>query len=345
MSAKDFLKAIKPNDSVVIIFNNDADGMCSCVLLSLFLDNFVKIENKPFIIPQPMPMDKNLIQRIQTTLPTKLIFLDLAADQQQNMLKRFSGICNILIIDHHQVTKNMNSKTITHHNPRFKNSKIYQSTAYLTYKICSELTDMSDYLWIAAVGMVADYNLDDSGDLVEAAKKKYRITELRDSIISKIAEMISASRATRALSNEEIVNIIIITKNPDDFPEANDKLIDSYKKIETEIMAIMIDTEKSSEKIGKIIFYNIKSKFNLRSDISTRISEKYPDKLVVIYEISGNRVKLSARNQKNIDVGKILEKASEKMDASAGGHDKAAGATLNIKDWEAFKENLISLLG
>jgi single-stranded DNA-specific DHH superfamily exonuclease len=344
MNAVEFLKNLKPSDSVVIIFNNDADGICSCTLISLFLDNYIKIEKKPFIIPQPMPMDRNLIQRIQTTLPTKLIFLDLAADQQQNMLNRMSGISDILIIDHHQVTKNMNSRTITHCNPRFRNSKIYQSTSYLTYKLCSELTDMSDYLWVAAIGIVADYNLDDSADLVEAIKKKYKIADLKDSLISKISEMISAARATRALSNEEIVNIIENTKNPDAFPEANDKLIDSYKKIETEIMAIMVDTEKSSEKIGKIIFYNMKSKFNLRPEISTRLSEKYPDKLIIVYETVGNKVKLSARNQKNIDVGKILEKAAGKMDASAGGHDKAAGATLGVKDWEEFKENLTSLL-
>ena len=175
--AIDFLNKIEKNDEVVIIYNNDADGICSCVLIDKFL--MEKTGKKSFSISQPMPMDKNLIQRIQTTLPTKIIFLDLAVDQQQTILKKLGSICDILIVDHHQFIKDMSSNSVVHYNPRFDKPRIYQSTSYLIYKICSKLMDMSDSLWISVIGMIADYNLKDSTDLVEEAEKKVSAKELK----------------------------------------------------------------------------------------------------------------------------------------------------------------------
>src|SRR3989338_10444217 len=138
-----FLENVKKTDEIVVVFNNDGDGISSCVLL----DKFLKItgRKKPYIINKPMPMDKNIIQRIQTTVPHKIIFLDIAADQQQNVLKKLGVICDMMIVDHHQVFKDMNSKNIVHYNPRMEQHDVYMSTSYCVYKICSKLSDMSEY--------------------------------------------------------------------------------------------------------------------------------------------------------------------------------------------------------
>lgn len=339
--AVNFLKNIKPKDDLVIIFNNDADGICSCVMVSKLLN----LERKPFIIAQPMPTDKYLLRKIQTTIPTKIIFLDLAIDQQQSVLKKISGLCDILIIDHHQIFKNMNSKTIVHYNPRFDNPKVYQSTAYLVYKLCSKITGFSDNLWIAAVGMIGDYNLSDSQDIVKEVKEKYAVKDITTSIFRKIADIISAAKASKALTCEQMVNFIEGMKGPEEFLEGN-KFMDAYMRTENEIMSIMQDAEKSSEKVGNIIFYRIKSLFNLASPISTKLSEKYPDKFVAIYEISGNKVKVSARNQSGkFNVAKIMQTALKDIKGSAGGHHAAAGATLEEKDWVLFRDKLIEIVG
>ena len=102
--AVNFIKGITKNDSVIIIFNNDADGISACVLI----DTLLKSKGvKPYIISQPMPTEKNLVRKIQTTIPTKIIFLDLAMDQQQAVIKRLAGMCDILIIDHHSIHNNL----------------------------------------------------------------------------------------------------------------------------------------------------------------------------------------------------------------------------------------------
>jgi single-stranded DNA-specific DHH superfamily exonuclease len=305
-----------------------------------------RVGKKSFSISQPMPMDKNLIQRIQTTLPTKIIFLDLAVDQQQSILKRLGSICDILIIDHHQFIKNMSSRSVVHYNPRFTRPKIYQSTSYLVYKICSKVMDISDLLWIAVVGMIADYNLKDSKDLVEEAEKKYAV-KINESLFARMADMISAARATKALTCEEILGIIEKIEDPKNFESVSgsEKLIESYQKMENEIIALLSDAEAVSEKIGNLFIYNIKSMYNLRSDLSRKLSEKHPNKMIIVYEKSGGKAKISARNQGTIDVAKVLQKAILGMRAAAGGHENAAGATLEEKDWEEFKQRLLEMVG
>lgn len=349
--AVEFLENIKKTDEIVVVFNNDGDGICSCVLLNKFLA--MTGRRKPYIINQPMPMDKNIIQRIQTTVPHKIIFLDIAADQQQSILKKLGGICDILIVDHHQVFKNMNTSTdakrragtnIVHYNPRMERSDVYMSTSYCVYKICTKIADMPDDLWIAGVGMVSDYNLNDSKDLVKAIKEKYGLEEpLYGTKLGRLADMISATRATNALSCEQMVDVFEKAMF-DEFEQAKnaDKMKEAADTIQNEMSSLMQDAQERSEKIGNIIFYNIKTKFNLGSSLSTKLSENFRNQLVIIYERSGNRVKVSARNQaKNINAGKVLQKAASLAGGSGGGHEAAAGATIPADNWENFREALI----
>ncbi|MBI2579669.1 MAG: DHH family phosphoesterase [Candidatus Aenigmarchaeota archaeon] len=343
-----FLKSVKETDNVIIVFNNDADGMCSCALVDILLRK--KLKKETLLISQPMPMDKNLISRIRTTIPDKIIFLDLAADQQEQMVKKIAGLAEVLIIDHHQVHKNMNSRRIVHYNPRF-GKKVYQSTSYLAYKICSKnlaykicskTVDMSEHLWIAAAGMIGDYNLGDSEELVNEIMKKYGTgKDLYKSFLGRVTEMISASQATKALSCEQIVRIM--EKSSLEEMQKNEKLLDAYRKVEDEMARLEEDADINAEKHGHIIFYSFKSKFSLRSEISTKLSGKFHGKTIVIYEKIGGRMKISARNQSGADVASLLKKAAEGLDAMAGGHEAAAGAAVAAKDWDEFKARLVEM--
>lgn len=337
--AVEFLKNTTAKDDVVIIFNNDADGIASCLLIMKTLEkNGVK---NPYIIAQPMPPEKNLIKRIQTSLPNKIIFLDMAMDQKEDIIKKLKGICDILIIDHHQVFKNLNANNVVHYNPRFEKKDIYQSTSYVAYKICSKIHDISQYLWVAAVGMVADYDLSHSKELVEEVKKKY--TSLED--FSMLSFIIESARATKKMTCEEIVNTLSRYDDYREFLESKDaqKMVEAYKELQNEIDTTYGDAEANSERMGKLILYNIKSKYNIASIISTKLAEKYKNKIIVVYEKGGSKAKLSARTQSGTDIAKLLQKAARGLRASAGGHEAAAGATMEAKEWDKFKENLIKL--
>ncbi len=345
--AVEFMKNITGKDDIVIIYNNDGDGICSCVLIQKYLER--KGCRKPFIISQPMPPENNLIRKIQTTLPTKIIFLDMAIDQEQTFMKKLGNICDILIVDHHQVTKDMNGKNIVHMNPRLKNPKIYQSTTYLACKIVSQLDDFSDSLWVASVGMISDYNLDDSQDVVKLIKEKYNIKnpKMYDTDFGRLADMIAAAKATKMLSMEQLVELFMNIKDPQNFSEIKnaDKLLSAYQEVENELVRIRTELENKVERIGDIIFYRFSSKYNLRSPVSTMLSEKHRDKVVVVYEKVGSWIDVSSRNQsKKYNVGLLLKRAAEGLKGSAGGHEAAAGAKIPEKNWEAFKQRLLELV-
>ncbi|MFH0948853.1 MAG: DHHA1 domain-containing protein [Candidatus Aenigmatarchaeota archaeon] len=337
MKPEEFLKNIKEKDNVVIIFNNDGDGICSCALLMKVLH-----PNKPFIISQPMPMDKNLIQRIQTTLPNKIIFLDLAVDQQQGILKKIGNIADIMIIDHHKFLKNLTSSHVIHVNPRFEKHDIYQSTSYLVYKICSKICNMEDHLWIAAIGIIADYDIRYSDDVMEKIKKKYSLSgSAYDSAFGKIANMISSANAIKDITSEEITEIVVKAKYPEDVM-GNDKLIIAHDKIEKEIESAMEDFDKNCEKHKGILFYNIKSKYNIASPVVMR-AMKSSAGIVIVYKKNGSKIKVSARSAK-LDIAKIMKKAAEGLQASAGGHERAAGALVSANDWETFKKRIVEIV-
>lgn len=336
-----FLKSVKERDGIIVIFNNDGDGICSAVIMTKLL--MKKTKKKPFFISQPMPMDKNLIDRVKTSLPNKIIFLDLPVDQQPQLLKKVQGLCNILIIDHHRFIKDVSSGNTVHVNPRFRRKDIYQSASYVTYKICSKIEDTKEFIWIAAVGMVSDYDLKDSTDVVEDIKKKYNISEekLYDTIFGRIADAISAVNATKAMSCEQIVDIFLNAKGPEDIMK-NPNIVNAYNEVREEMKKTMEDFDKSAERCGKTIFYNAKSRFNLRSPISTKVSEIHPDKVVVVYQRAGAKIKISMRNQDGTkDLTVLVKKAVAGLEASAGGHERAAGAVVAAKDWETFKERMV----
>lgn len=343
-NAADFLRAVKKDDDVVIVFNNDGDGTSACVVMMKFLES--RGIGKPLIISQPMPVEKNLIRKIQTTVPDKIIFLDLAIDQQLDVVKKIGGLCDILVIDHHTVHKNLNSPHIVHYNPRFKKPEIYQSASYCTYKVCSLVEDMDEWLWVAAVGAVSDYNLDDSQDLVEAARKKYKIVgKLYDSFLGRLADMISASKASDTLTCENMAEIFASITDPKDLEALPEEMKRAHREVGKELAMISADMESGLEIHGNLVLYRIVSRYSLRSPVSTRLGERFKDKMVIVWEQMGSKVKISSRNQSGrYDTGRLLQEAANGLTASAGGHGAASGGVVAAVDWEKFKDRLIKLV-
>jgi single-stranded DNA-specific DHH superfamily exonuclease len=284
-------------------------------------------------------------------MPTKIIFLDLGVDQNPPLIKKLENECDILIIDHHQIMNDLNSDRTIHYNPMFTR-KVYQSASYLTYKLCSGIANMENHLWIAITGIVGDYNVSDSMDIIMEAKMKYpeflASTEqeyMHGSIFGQMADMISAAKASK-ISCEEIVRNIEKMESIADIGK-NEAMTTAYKNVQSEIDRILIDAKSSIDTGKTVIFYEIKSHYNVHSPISTLLSKEFPKKLIIVWETIGNKIKVSARNQnRKINVGKALREATRDIrHASAGGHEAAGGVSLKKEDWEDFKERLIDIVG
>ncbi len=335
--AMNFLKNITEKDGVIIVFNNDLDGMCSCTIVKKYLN---KLGNNPYIISQPMPPDKNLIRRMQTGVPNKIIFLDMAIDQSATVVKKIKGIADVLIIDHHLIVQDLNSNNVIHFNPRLKDPKIYQSASYLSYKIISKLdSNIEGIEWIGALGAIADYDLSSSQDLIKEASKKYDLRKLH-----KAVAILDSQKATRAMTCEQIVAALMAIKDPEKILETQE-FMKSYEEIENEKTGILSSAQDQSKTIGNLVLYELSSKFNLRSEISTRLAEKQKDRFVMVYEKVGKKINASVRNQsKKFNVDKVLKRAMEGLNGQAGGHEAAGGVTIEEKDWNQLIDHILAII-
>ncbi|MBU5678469.1 MAG: DHH family phosphoesterase [Candidatus Aenigmatarchaeota archaeon] len=344
-NAIEFLRNITEKDIITTIFHNDTDGICSCVLINKFLKERIG-KSSDFIISQPMPLTKTLIQRIKLAIPTKIIVLDLAIDQEKNLCRRLEGISETLVIDHHQITNMINFKRIIYYNPLLEKD-VYQSTSYLIYKLCSKIIDMKNYLWISLIGIAGDYNINNSLDLIEEGKNLYQEFIQGDikknfinSIFGKASDIITAMRASH-ISSEKIAKIIESMDNIKEI-EQRREMIEYYERVQNEIVGILASIKNNAEITENILFYEIKSKYNLRSVISTKLSEIYPNKIIFLWEVSRNKVKFSVRNQSGkIDINRLLKEASKDFrTAITGGHKLAAGGLISREEFDLFKEKI-----
>jgi len=116
-------------------------------------------------------------------------------------------------------------------------------------------------------------------------------------------------------------------------------------KIGKEIKKIIQQYKTKKQKIGKINFFHFKAKYPIKSAIINEISYTSPKQTYIFATPTANNKKiisLSARNQtKKIDMAELLNSGIKNLkNASAGGHVPAAGATIQAKDLNQFKQNL-----
>ena len=78
------------------------------------------------------------------------------------------------------------------------------------------------------------------------------------------------------------------------------------------------------------------------TDLSNELSYLYPGGYIVILKVVGEQVNISIRGEK---AKKVLLKAIEDLEeARGGGHERAVGGKIRLKDLEKFKERVKELI-
>lgn len=336
---RNFLSSLKGN--VSIIYHKDSDGLTSGVQVYKF---FKRNNNN---IDTISPNDKSGINISNELIETvkesdNVIFLDLPVDQI-SIVNKFEDV-EVLVIDHHIVTKDLNDRNILHINPRFYKEDIYLPAAYLCYKIIGN----KDLAWIAGIGVIGDYGVDSCRDLIEEIKVTYPgllgedLTEkaIFKSRLGLYSEMINASKSIRGLKGlNEAFRIISKCETPEEFIES--RLLKYYEKFQKELDKVEDEFEERGVFYSKAnsYVYEIESKYNISSPFSSRIAEKYPDS--VIFIITRNKgTKLNVRcHSGRVNVGKFMSELTEGI-GRGGGHPKAAGGKIPRRNTQEFLNRL-----
>ena len=334
----------------VLIHHRDVDGACSAAQLLKFFPDF-----KTFSIKDPFVPD-SVISEIIEQKPGFILFVDVGVDEHWKRLisiqEKIPGSI-IAVVDHHTIQKDLTKLGMIHINPRFQNQKAYIPCSLMVFDILKTLGfEVNPVLWIACIGVISDYGQKDNKNFMAECIKAYPelldATELIDSRLGSAAKTIySAIIVKGEYGIRKSMDILLNAENFADF-EKNTSMKKWKKIIDNEIQNIMESVEKNKEVIGNVLFFEIKSKFNLSAIVANIISEKYKDKIAVIGKNVDDGWKISTRLPKAVEVrsssGKpvnLAEVVSKSVEGIGygGGHPQAAGAF--VKDWEEFKRRVV----
>ncbi len=333
-SGRNFTENISPSEKILLIHHTDTDGYCSGAIFLAALKKLGKSEKVDLAAVANDGLE-DLIKSEKVDSYDKIIILDIDAPYLEDDFKKFKG--QIFIVDHHTIRKDLNSDKIVYINPRFENEEIYQPASYITFKLLSSITDLKDKEWLAVLGTVGDFAFDDCRDLLD----KWVGVETKDDLIkTKFWQASKILYGAIIVDTKNIIEMLLKYEGVSEL-ESDNTLLAGYNKFEKELEKIKKEFWKNAEEIDNVIISKIDPSLKrVSSVITTDVSLKHKDKIVILLEKRGENFKISARFQSGkTHLGKLLEKCCS---LSGGGHRNAAGGLIRASDFEDFKNCVIS---
>ncbi|MFB6175216.1 MAG: DHH family phosphoesterase [Candidatus Nanohalobium sp.] len=358
--AVEFLRETEENEDVEIIHHWDMDGTSSATIISKILEKSRGREADLVTIPEERAYHLEEDDRQKLEDKDRLIVLDfnLEADELEGLKEEYD--LEILVIDHHSFGRA--PEGIPFVNPREENADIYVPCSKICLDISEKFGLRDELRWIAGLGVIQDFGVDSCPELFEELEDKYEKylpKELNQQQLAKNCEYGRyssvlnikpyrgskhfAKLAYQALMNSEDLKEL-------EAQEAYRKVYEVYLEMQDEFNKMMEDYEEDREinRDKRIIFFELDSEFHITSSIATNMSTKTPDWIHLVIQ-KDEKINISARCQSGrVDLGKLLQEAlpqeAKEEGAEAGGHRKAAGASMKLEYYDEFKENFVELV-
>ena len=351
----DFMRNLKSDDVIALYHDADPDGTCSAVIMAKAIERLVKKKIDFHVGRQKGEhyLSSEMADFFISKKVTKLITLDIAADEKPEGLLKAQKSANVLVIDHHKLYSNLNenSKVLL-----VKPQLLYHPvdpqqycTSKFVYDLASRHADVSDCDWIASVGVIADVASKMWVDFLTSVFKKYKIKLAQDffkSRLGKVAHTISSAEVYDEKNVDLCFDVLYKSSQPKDVLKSEVCRFATF--IDDEIQKLVRNAKSNAEWHfnGELMLYEIAPKYAVTSPLSTIIGFKYPSTTVVIISEDDGRMHVSARRQdKKIAVNELLERAIIGFEnATAGGHVAAAGASFYARDKQEFKRRIVELV-
>ncbi|HLD77510.1 MAG TPA: DHHA1 domain-containing protein [archaeon] len=309
----------------VLCYHRDADGTTSAAQLLKAFPGF-----EPHALESPA-LDPGVRKIILEKKPGLVVFVDLAIDQDAKalaQLRKATG-ARLLLIDHHPIVKDLNSRAVLHFNSHFR-TQAYLPASYLVWQLLARMRKPASP-WIAAIGTYADYGSKECPDVIRAAA---RSGASWDDVVAGAELVTSAITAKGNDGAKHALKALTTAKSYGEF--ARDEKLQQWRTaVNAELEKILSAAERTPA-IGGLRIVTLTSKFNLVSLVSTILSERHPEEALIVRKKGEKGWKLSLRNQAGrVDVGALARKATRGI-GRGGGHAKAAGAL--VSDWDLFEK-------
>lgn len=357
--ALDYLEQVEEDEKLLIIHHWDMDGTSSATILSKVLE---ELRGRPADkVKIPSRRAYHLSDEDYEILEDydKLMVLDfnLKADELESI---DSELADVLVVDHHSFDRVPDVPFV---NPRQEDADVYVPCSKICLDIAAEYGMEDDLRWIAGLGVIQDFGVDSCPEMFEKLKERY------DAYLPERLEQQQLAKNCEYGRYSSVLNIkpyrdsgyfaelaYEALMNSDDLmeleaQEAYRKVYEVYLEMQDEFNDAVENYEEDREidREKMIIFFEIDSDFHITSSIATNMSTDTPEWVHLVVQNRDGEINISARCQSGrVDLGELMQKALPEAaleeDAEAGGHQKAAGASMKPDYYKEFKQNLKKLI-
>jgi len=370
-SIKLVVNSINNKEKICILGDYDVDGSAATTLFVKFLESI----NHSFFYYIPdrekdgYGASKKLFQKLIIKKPRLIIMVDCGSTSNEAIDFLNENKIKSLIIDHHEINKPFpNANSII--NPKKDNGYKeydYLCATTLTYffldlliKEFKNKINISDYLIYALLATVCDvmplrklnrlialntlksFNIKKNlplNTLFELNNKKNKIN------INDLGYLIGPIlNAGGRLGKSQYATELLSSNNDQVIKDRSNRLIklnNKRKEIETLILN-EIDFQKiEKENKDVIVYFNPTINEGLIGIIAARLKD-YFNKPSIVITASNKLLKGSARSVYSYNIGRVIKNSlDKKIIINGGGHNMAAGFTLNKENLKDFKNYIL----
>jgi|TARA_Y100000310_G_scaffold328431_1_gene396557 single-stranded DNA-specific DHH superfamily exonuclease len=322
----------------LFFFDNDADGLCSFLLLQRFIGRGKGVAIKSF--PE---LTVDYFRKVSELNADYIFILDKALVSEEFFEKAHQSNIPIVWIDHHDIDKVKIPEFVNYYNPIFNSTPLENKpTSYLCYQASGKKEDM----WIAVAGCISDKFFP---DFYSEFKKNYpdlsidseNAFEMRyKSQIGKITNLFNFALMDRTTNVVNMTKFLMKVKTPYEVLEETNQnytMHQRYNEVNSKYQRLL-EKAKKIESSDKILFFKYGGDLSISSDLSNELTYLFPEKVVVVVYVSGIKASISVRGEKIREI--VLKIIEGFEDASGGGHENAVGVKIKFEDLEEFKKRL-----
>ena len=326
---------LEASQNPLFFFDNDVDGLCSFLILRRAIDRGKGIAIKSF-----PDLKEQYVKKVEELNPDAIFILDKA-----ELSKEFADAIEekgipMTWIDHHE-TKT--SKEIIAKTSYYTSYPSSEPTTYIAQKVFNKQEDM----WLAIIGCIGDVYMPDFAEKFAEenpeliSKNIDAFDALNSSEIGKIVRMLNFGLMDSITNVVKLVKYLFKATNAYDILEENQDTKQLHKRYTALNEFLNKQVEKAESLLdtsSPLIFFTYSGNTSMSAEISNKLYYKHPDKLIVVAFKRPEKVNISIRGDKALEVTK---KAIENIEfATGGGHVNATGAMVPIGDFNKFKENI-----
>ena len=337
-----FISELNAKDHIAVFYDSDSDGICSATITIKSLEKLGhKVER--YIPCSHSNFNPARLKGLKDEGINKIIFLDFSADQYSDFTENTSLFDAILVIDHHKIYKDLNSDKIIFIKAQYLRKDLDGSdycTSKMAFDLFSEVTDVSEFDWLAAIGTLTDLTDDKWQTFLNKVYKRYKTSKKE---LINAGCIIDAGKQIEPPQVERALDVVLEAKKYQDILKSDFSKL--YNELKNEIEFWINKFEEKADHKKDTWIYEIDPSGRIGSTVSTLVAIAHPDDTILITRRQNGWVSINARNHTSMRaVNDLLEKAVKGLKgANAGGHRPAAGGTVREKDYEEFKKRIWKL--